>query len=224
LCEGVLLPDIELPFDDEELAGCTVRDVLADPERFAGATLADPIEGKSYGATKAKIMLRADGTPWINSFAHGRTVYELRFDAKSIKRLIEQADACDAVSLFVSLAALADLELHEHEELRNLVSRRSGTNKRTIDRMINDAKKETAHKAKEDARKQHFAERQDPRPLIRSPAIDDPWISVIKTIDAVVGAETPHDPRTRDIDNMVATLTLVKIPKTRAFSHANDGD
>ena len=23
-CEGVLLPDVDLPFDDEELAGCTV--------------------------------------------------------------------------------------------------------------------------------------------------------------------------------------------------------
>ena len=44
-CEGVLRPDIELPFDDEALAGCTVGDVLADPERFEGETLADPLEG-----------------------------------------------------------------------------------------------------------------------------------------------------------------------------------
>jgi hypothetical protein len=38
-----------LPFDDEELAGVTVADVLADPARFEGATLADPLEGVSYG-------------------------------------------------------------------------------------------------------------------------------------------------------------------------------
>ena len=44
-CAGILHPDVELPFDDPELAGCTVRDILADPERFVGATLADPIEG-----------------------------------------------------------------------------------------------------------------------------------------------------------------------------------
>ena len=44
-CEGVLRPDVELPFDDPELAGCTVGDVLADPERFEGETLADPLEG-----------------------------------------------------------------------------------------------------------------------------------------------------------------------------------
>jgi len=36
---------VVLPFDDDDLAGCTVADVLADPERFEGATLADPIEG-----------------------------------------------------------------------------------------------------------------------------------------------------------------------------------
>jgi hypothetical protein len=45
-CEGVLLPEVVLPFDDEELAGCTVGDVLADPMRFEGATLADPVEGR----------------------------------------------------------------------------------------------------------------------------------------------------------------------------------
>ena len=44
-CEGVLRPEVELPFDDPKLAGCTVADVLADPEKFEGETLADPLEG-----------------------------------------------------------------------------------------------------------------------------------------------------------------------------------
>jgi hypothetical protein len=44
-CDGILLPDVELAFDDPEFAGCTVGDVLADPDRFEGATLADPLEG-----------------------------------------------------------------------------------------------------------------------------------------------------------------------------------
>ena len=50
---------------------------LKDPARFVGATLADPLEGPDYGRCKAMVMRRADGTPWINSFAHGRTVYKL---------------------------------------------------------------------------------------------------------------------------------------------------
>jgi hypothetical protein len=32
---------------------------------------ADPIEGIEYGRCKAKIMLRRNGSVWINSFAHG---------------------------------------------------------------------------------------------------------------------------------------------------------
>ena len=65
-CEGILRPDIELKFDDPDLAGCTVGDVLADPERFEGETLADPLEGEEYGPCKARIMRRSDGTPWIH--------------------------------------------------------------------------------------------------------------------------------------------------------------
>ena len=85
-CDGVLLPNVELPFDDEDLAGCTVADVLADPDRFVGATLADPLEGIAYGRGKAKIMRRADGSLWIHSFAHGRTIYELKRDLADIER------------------------------------------------------------------------------------------------------------------------------------------
>src|SRR5262249_51861883 len=67
-CDGVLRPTLQLPWDDDELASATVADVLADPVRFEGETLADPLEGIEYGRCKAKIMCRADGTVWINSF------------------------------------------------------------------------------------------------------------------------------------------------------------
>ena len=61
-CRGVLAVDAVLPFADKELEGCTVGDVLADPERFNGRVLADPIEGVSYGRTTAMVMLRrSDG-------------------------------------------------------------------------------------------------------------------------------------------------------------------
>jgi hypothetical protein len=80
-CRGVLLPDVELPFDDAELAGKTVADVLTDSERFVGETLADPVQGVEHGRCRAKIMRRADGTIWIHSFAHGNTAYELKADA-----------------------------------------------------------------------------------------------------------------------------------------------
>ena len=43
-CEGVLRPDIVLPFDDPELAGCTVADVLANPD--SSRTRRSPIRWK----------------------------------------------------------------------------------------------------------------------------------------------------------------------------------
>jgi hypothetical protein len=90
-CDGVLLPNVALLFDDEDLSGCTVGDVLADPQRFEGATLADPLEGVDYGTCKARIMRRADGASWIHSFAHGRTTYELKHNAGTVYAAMQDA-------------------------------------------------------------------------------------------------------------------------------------
>lgn len=43
--DNELLPDVMLPFADPALKGRTVADVLAEPEKFIGAQLADPVEG-----------------------------------------------------------------------------------------------------------------------------------------------------------------------------------
>src|SRR5262249_30579397 len=119
-CEGVLRPDVVLPFDDDDLAGCTVGDVLADPERFAGETLADPLEGVEYGTCKAKILRRPDGTPWINSFAHGGIRYALKHDAASVRAAMEKAAMDDVVATFTRLVPGADLDPVEEEGLRLL--------------------------------------------------------------------------------------------------------
>lgn len=58
----------------------TVRNVLADPKRFAGQALADPVEGVEYGRTTAKFYWN-DGKPVINSHAHGGATYFLHGDA-----------------------------------------------------------------------------------------------------------------------------------------------
>ena len=100
--EGVLLPDIVLPFDDPDLAGCTVGDVLADPDRFEGETMADPLEGVDYGHCCAKIMRRSDGTPWIHSFAHGRTIYELKYNAAHVHKAIEAAAKDEVVAVYAA--------------------------------------------------------------------------------------------------------------------------
>jgi hypothetical protein len=68
----------ELPFDKNDLVGTTVADVLADPDRFINETMADPLEGLPYGRGKAILFRRPDGSLFINSFAHGGMVYELK--------------------------------------------------------------------------------------------------------------------------------------------------
>jgi|AmaraimetFIIA100_FD_contig_101_673059_length_1066_multi_4_in_0_out_0_1 hypothetical protein len=132
-CDGILRPDIELPFDDNELAGCTVGDVLSDPERFEGATLADPLEGIDYGRCKAHIMRRADGTSWIHSFAHGRTVYQLKHDISSVRAAMAAANDSDVVKILLQLAMASDLSKDEIERLRNEAAKRSGMTKRMRD-------------------------------------------------------------------------------------------
>jgi hypothetical protein len=77
-CNGVLSEHVVLAFTDKRLKGCTVGDVLDDPERFQNKSLADPIEGTDYGRTTAKVLLRRDnGYPFIKSFAHGGMSYML---------------------------------------------------------------------------------------------------------------------------------------------------
>jgi hypothetical protein len=102
-CEGVLRPDVVLPFDDEELASCTVADVLTAPDRFVGETLADPLEGPDYGICKAQIMRRADGSLWIHSFAHGRTTYELKLDRAAGEAAMGRVEGEAVARVFLDL-------------------------------------------------------------------------------------------------------------------------
>ena len=73
-----LSDDFPLPFDDPTLAGSTVADALANPNKFIGKTLADPFEGPAYGRGKAILYKRANGSLFVNSFAHGGMRYELK--------------------------------------------------------------------------------------------------------------------------------------------------
>jgi hypothetical protein len=134
-CDGILLSGVELVFDDDEAAGCTVADVLADPARFESATLADPLEGIAYGRCKAKVFIRRDGTPWINSFAHGGATYELKYDAAAVRRAIERGEAP-----FIEVAIAADLTKKEEKELCNYEADRSGTSRQAVAAMLKDAR------------------------------------------------------------------------------------
>jgi hypothetical protein len=219
-CRGVLLPHIALPFDDEALTGTTVADVLADPARYEGETLADPLEGIPYGTCKAKIMRRPDGSPWINSFAHGRTTYELKLDAGTVEAALNRAPANEAAALFVRLALQADLDTDETERLRDLTAARVGVGKRAIAQKLKAAQAEHDHQRYQDERQRRAAERQDPRPQIEAPAPDAPWLPIMDALNDVLAASPAAEPPMRDIDGIMVEVKVRRLPNMHALTSA----
>ena len=217
-CEGILRPCVVLPFDDDELAGKTAGDVLADPDRFVGETLADPLEGIAYGRGKAKIMRRDDGTPWVHSFAHGRTCYELKYDAKAVLAEIYAIDPQHAVATFIRLALLSDLAEDETDMIRDKVAVRSGTKTLTIKRMLKLAFARQQSDAK--AAEREHAAYDDPRPTIAAPAVDAPWMPVIETIYDAVDLKQRRPP-CRNVNGVMVKVRLRTEPPDNAFSTAN---
>jgi len=205
-CEGILLPDVVLPFDDDELAAKTVADVLEDPARFEGATLAGPLEGVEYGRCKARVMRSADGSLWINSFAHGRTVYQLKFDACAAQAALQNAPKDAVADTFVRLVLGGDLDEDEVEDLRNLASERSDITRTTLGRKLKYALQASNARRATQERDRQLAERQDPRPQLQVPTADAEWVPCMRTINDVLGSNHADEPPMRNPDNLVALV------------------
>jgi hypothetical protein len=216
-CEGVLHPDVILPFDDPALAGCTVGGVLDDPDRFVGETLADPLEGVAYGRCKA-VMWSAGSLPWIHSFAHGRTIYELKFDAASIRVRLERAAKNDVVKQFVRLTVNADVDASEIEELRNFAAKLSGITKTSLKSIFKEEQQKQIERHAKAARRHRLAEDRDPRPEIEVPSADEPWLPQMHVLNDVIGKVSAAQPPARDIDAYVARARKLTVPNLHAFS------
>jgi hypothetical protein len=221
-CEGVLLPSIILPFDDPNLAGITVAEVLAHPARYEGETLADPLEGVGYGPCKAVIMVSGDGTPWIHSFAHGRTVYHLRYDAAAVRAALKRARDADVLNVLLRLDAQAEINEVELEELVNYVNKRTRRGIRVITRTVQEARKQRRARQEQEERERRLAERKDPRPQLSRPPPDSPWIPVMQAInDVIIAAPRPEQTR-RDIDGTASRCRRIAIPNSHAFKRGDD--
>jgi hypothetical protein len=219
-CDGVLRPDIELPFDDPELAECTVDDVLADPDRFVDQTLADPLEGVDYGPCKAKVMLRADGSMWIHSFAHGRTTYELKHAAASVRKAMKAAAKEEIVATFARLVVNADVDAVELEELRQLAAELSGVSLRVVNSALKAAQWALAEHRSRELCQRRAAQRRDPRPLIAAPPPDAPFLPVMDVLNDVIGKVDTGAPPLRDIDGVMTRARKLPVPNTHAFTRS----
>jgi hypothetical protein len=221
-CNGILLPTIALPFDDPELDGKTVADVLANPAAFEGETLADPLEGIEYGRCKAKIMRRADGTLWIHSFAHGRTTYEMKLDAAAIRAAMSTADKGDVIAVMIELLLKADVDPPEEDALVEYAIEKTGAKLRSIKRSIKTAREAQAAHQAEEAHERLLAERDDTRPMLPGPAADAPWLPVMAAINSVLSKSKDRIPPARNIDGDVVCVRMSEVSGTHAFVSANE--
>jgi hypothetical protein len=128
--KSILRPGVILEFDD--LGAIPVADILADPGRFDGETLADPIEGVGYGRNCAIVQVR-DGIPSIFSFAHGGAIYKLRHDFESVEAAILAASGAEAAHVYSRMVFAADLDPVEKKLLAKLAAKRSGAGVRDVE-------------------------------------------------------------------------------------------
>ena len=45
----------------------------------------------STASAKRRSCAGPDGSPWIHSYAHGRTIYDLKYDAKAVRAAIDKS-------------------------------------------------------------------------------------------------------------------------------------
>jgi hypothetical protein len=172
---------------------------------------------------QAKVLRRSDGSVFINSFAHGGTIYELRSDARSVRAAMERADAKDIVRTFVSLAVLADLDNDENEELKNLAAARAKVGKRVVGKMLQEAWKNRDEQRAKSQHDERLAQRRDPRPAIGIPAPDAPYTREMEVFNDVLGRSPAVEPPLRDMDGNVTQSRKRRIPTLHLFTsqHAN---
>jgi hypothetical protein len=164
-------------------------------------------------------MCRADGTPWIHSFAHGRTIYELKFDLSTARAIIEKAS--EPVEAFVRLALAADLDEIELEQLLREAAARAGAGIRALTAKLKAARQQQDKQRRQEERERALAARDDPRPLLPVPAMDAPWLPQVGAVlEVIMDASAVRQTR-QDIDGTFARKRRYSVPNTHAFTASN---
>ena len=208
-----------LEFDDEDLRSSTVGDVLAAPDKFVGLTLSDPQEGAEYGRCKAKIMRRDDDSLWVHSFAHGRSVYELKHDAASIEAEIMGNKEADAADILVRMLPRAEVDKTAEDKLKTLAVARAKVKLRSLGSRIKDAREEAKEEHARERREHRARSRtNDKRVKLDVPKFDEPFVPVMAALNEVLGAAPDPEPPMRDVDGKMACVRVRKAPHMHALT------
>jgi hypothetical protein len=189
---GALLPYLELDFD--HLGMVSVAAVLADPERFVGETLADPLEGADYGRCKAKVMRANDGGLCIHSFAHGRAFYLLRHDGRSAKAAVAQAPVDGLIDSAMAILASAEMEPDEIADFAATVAKAANIGVRAVMARIAKERRER----EQAQRKADVASGADGRVIRPRPEPDGELTLTVTFLDQILAADQREEPPTRD--------------------------
>lgn len=197
---GVLFPDVELEFD--HLGVVAVGALLADPDRYVGETLADPLEGGDYGRCKAKVMRGEDGDLLIHSFAHGRGIYFPRHDLRSAKEAFAQGPNSGTVDHAITILALAEIEEDELDAFAMLVSKTAGVGLRAVKTRFKKARavRETQ------ARTASMEVRADGRIIRPRPERDGELLPIVMFLDDVLAKDPSEEPPMRNASRAIARV------------------
>ena len=204
---GFLLPDIELVTD--HLGTVTVREILADPDRYVDETLCDPMEGAAYGHDKAKIMRtqREPGRLFIHSFAHGGKTYDLRHDLRSAEALLEATSAEQLADALCEVVDCAELEDDEVRQLLQLCAERAPTvGIRSFTKRLKDDRDRRANARRRAATQARQAASVDQRVRRPLPPPDGEVTPVVTEVDRVLGADDGDHPPMRRPDGALVEV------------------
>jgi hypothetical protein len=207
---GILLPDVELDFDD--LGVVTVAMVLAKPDKFVGETLADPLEGVDYGRCKAKVMRAHDGALVIHSFAHGGGLYHPRHDARSASAALANAiaaltDATPAgiVDDAMAILAISELEPDEIAGFAKTVADAAGLSVSAVKARMEKERRERVRSQRQAA----LHAEADGRIVRDRPEPDGELTPTVIFVDELLASDRSEEPPMRDASgNLVEVRVL----------------
>ena len=165
-----------------------------------------------------------EGTLFLNSFAHGGQIYELKPDAAYIEQAILSKTDADAADVLVELAPGADINGSEEERLRDLAAGRAKVGKASLKARIKTARGESAQLRANEARARRLTERTDQRVRLPVPARDAPWLPVMQQLNEVLGAVTDLEPPTRDGEGWITQVCLRRIMTWHALTASGTND
>ena len=201
---NILTPDVELEFDDSHIGVVKVRDLLADPERFANKTLRAPGEESHWGSNKA-VVLRSGLT--IFAFTpNGDIYYRLRHDFESIQAAILAAPEDEAPDVFFRLILNGDTNKIEEEKLTQLVSERAGVRAIPIRGMLKGERAKHREEAAQAARLRQRA--NSTKTHLPAPPADAEAGPIMIEWDGILCRVKRAEPPMRDVSGWPITIKL----------------